>query len=56
MFPIIVCIILLIVICELVFKKKVHFYDKLEYTIYSFVVAFAVLYVYDKFVLGVWSV
>jgi 5-methylcytosine-specific restriction endonuclease McrBC regulatory subunit McrC len=56
MFPIIVFTVLLVVICELIIKKKAHFYDKIEYIIYSFIVAFAVLYVYDKFVMGVWSV
>ena len=56
MFPIIVLTILLVVVCELISKKKSHFYDKIEYTIYSFIISFSVLYVYDKIALGVWTI
>ena len=54
MFPIIVFTVLLVVIAEIIHKKKMNFYDKIEYIIYSFVATFSVLYVYDKFVMGVW--
>lgn len=57
MFPVLVLLTVvmsaLFYIIEVVSKQKVHFYDKIEKSIYAIVIAFIILYVNDLIYRGV---